>query len=325
MPRQRKTESFWNKKNLIIILLLLSVSMVSAFIYHLSIKSIDVYENQQNVLEQQHESYISHTVTYPSRYRVLIPTYIEFFHQKTGAPLNILYDLNHLLFLFLSLVLIYLFLKKYLDDKAALLGVLLFASLYPIGYNQFNACDILVLFTFALTAYIIAYHLDSLKWNILLIIVLFISTFNKEETLFAALLFMIFKFKKRVNWSSLLLSASAVIACAIPYLYLRHLYGKAPYFMAVYHNFSSMSVWLKVIILAGTIVVVSLMNLQKKPEDLKWYLYFFLFFFAMHLIVAVVDEPRVIVPVLFLIFPLFLLNLFDEPIKKSKKLVQKKR
>ena len=153
---------------MIILLLLLSVSLVSAFIYHLSIKSIDVFENQPNVLEKEHAAYINHTVDYPSRYRVLIPSYIEFFHQKTGMPLNILYDLNHLLFLYLSLILIYLFLKKYLDDKGALIGVLIFAVLSPIGYNQFNACDIIVLFTFSLTAYIIAYHLDSIKGNILL-------------------------------------------------------------------------------------------------------------------------------------------------------------
>ena len=299
------------KKYWFVLALLFSTTAVSIIAYHAM--------NPDNSVQDIHKSYIDKTINFPFRYRILVPFTIEYARMITGLPIKLLYDAFTFIFLWMSLALFFFFLKKFLSDTESLLGVLLMNSLYCASYNLFQPCDIIVLFIAVVSSLIIVNKLDDMRYNLLLLAMLFIGTFNKETTFFIALTYAIFKvdsYLKTKKASELILAAASFISCIIPYLLLRIFLGlggeRGGYEFMLFNNFTQPIQLLSAAAFFGVILFLAVKDFNAKPKDLCLMFASGIVYMIVNLFIGLYGELRLFIPVMVFLIPMFLLQVRSE-------------
>lgn len=264
----------------------------------------------------------------PMVHRILIPYTVYFFHRISHIPLNYTFAAFRFIFFFLSFILFHIYLKKWFDDKLAMIGTLsVIASLPLILTNWYSVpTDMPELITFILGAMWIR---DN-KYKLLFILIP-LATLNRETTFALVLIYFLYGFK-RENWSLLIKrTATYFFLWVIPYVSLIYIFG---YKFAEYsrgdtikHNLGGLMQILTtpnpynqyyfVLYLCGFYWILAFRNFKNKDAFLKKSMpVVILFFLYVFLWQAAINEVRIFIPFYVFVIPLGLFSLFPEG-KKS--------
>ena len=68
----------------------------------------------------------------PLASRILVPYTVHFFHKISHIPLNYTYAMFRFIFFFLAFILFHIYLKKWFNDKLAMIGTLSMIASLPV-------------------------------------------------------------------------------------------------------------------------------------------------------------------------------------------------
>ena len=162
------------KTHFFLICLFFSISLTSTLSYNIAMKEMNTHDAGTGSITNQHYIYLENSHRNNWQYRILVPNCIEIIRHSTGISLRYLYLGYHFIFLGLSLMFFFYFLRKWFSLVISLLGVTILSSIYIASYNIFNPSDIMVLFLFTVCSYIIVHKFHNNAYHFLLFSIFFI-------------------------------------------------------------------------------------------------------------------------------------------------------
>jgi len=348
------------KRYWFVILLLIFISAISTLCYHIMIKSWDTYAGGNNSLEKEHYKYVNSDYDSTLKYRILVPYTIDFLNKNIGLPIKILYDLYHMLFLSLSLTIFFFLLKKWHPDIYAFFGTIFLCVLFQLGYNLVHPGDAFTLFTLVSGIYLMIHARGSnsglsnmvlskkelsktILYDVLLAILIFIATFNKEITIFLVAFYFILKAfdffkskdnkeKKRHLFLFVMVALSLLLALVVSGridAYSKGLFNKDPYSkgsvgfyqLAIVDNLTQPALWVSCLFFYNIIPFLAFTRFRKRPIELRLLTYgMFLYFFATFF-VGLIGEWRNQLPTMLVLIPLMLFTLREKFDSKHERLL----
>jgi hypothetical protein len=258
----------------------------------------------------------------PMARRILVPYTLYFLHKTLHIPLDYVYAFFRFLFFFLAFLLFHMYLKKWFDDKIAMIGTLSVIASLPLTLTNWNCIptDIPELITFILGAMWIR---DN-KYKLLFLLIP-LATLNKETTIALVLIYFLYGIGREKT--PLLIKRTAIYSLSwlIPYGVLIYIFG---YKLGGYaeqtlrHNLGGLMQIFKtpnpynhyyfLLYLCGFYWILAFRNFRRKDIFLKKsmpvVILFFLYVFFWQ---AAINEVRVFIPFYVFIIPLGLFSLFD--------------
>lgn len=252
----------------------------------------------------------------PYVYRVFIP-YLAY-GINSILPFISLVNLDLLLKIFFLIVCqltFYYYLRNFFPDMLSLMGVFLMDILLGFTFSSIigpsigENADLLNLAVFILV-------LNALYKNKFLIVVvfLFIGTFNRETTLF---LIPIIFMHDLILEKGLLRTVAALFAVAVPYIGLRLLINppvadwftfealiKNIPFLSAEMTSSALIANFHVVFLLIPLIVLSLFNFKQHPQFLRIAAYITPLFILVHYLIGNIIETRLWIPLFMILIPL---------------------
>ncbi|MCS7184998.1 MAG: hypothetical protein NZ870_03635 [bacterium] len=272
------------------ILVFLALSIAFAYI-HMYFRDF-VYTSLR---EAMHNSVINGSAPAPIQYRILTPYIAELLDKI--FDFKYVYGIIRGLFYFLSILMVYNFLKKHIPDKA-ILGSYIFSSYIPFTYilYYYQETDPINIFF-----YVLAYYIVSIDKTIWLFIILPIAMLNRETPILIPLFYFIQKLEYMNLWKLLLSTALMAFECITVYAALRFIYKPVAYseFFYLEYNLTDFETYLFV----GVLFLPWLL-FGGGSKFSKRAILFSIFFLIFHYIITIVKETRLLLPIL----PLFILH-----------------
>ena len=256
--------------------------------------------------------------------RILIPYTLYFFHKISHISLEYVYAFFRFLSFFLSFILFHIYLKKWFDDKLAMIGTLSLIASLPLTLTNWYCIptDMPELITFILGAMWIR---DN-KYKLLFILIP-LATLNRETTIALVLLYFLYGFgrekfpilAKRTTVYFLLWFIPYMTLIAIfgykleSYITLRTLKHNLSGLMQIFEIPNPYNHYYFLLYLCGFYWILAFKDFAKKDIFLKKSIIviapFFLYVFFWQ---AAINEVRVFIPFYVFVIPLGLFSLFAE-------------
>ena len=261
--------------------------------------------------------------TLPMAQRILIPYTVYGIHKVFRVPLDYSYALFRFIFFFISFILFHIYLKKWFDDKVAMIGTLSLIASLPLTLSNWYCIptDIPELITFILGAMWIR---DNKYKNLFILIP--IATFNRETTAALVLLYFLNGIG-REKWHILIKRTTAYfLLWFIPYMSLIRIFGFktwSSFFGNFRHNCEGLLEIFKspnpynhyyfLLYLCGFYWILAFRDFRRKDPLLKRSVIIMALYFAYaFLIVGGINEVRMFLPFYVFVIPLGLFSLFRE-------------
>jgi len=281
-------------------------------------RRVDTFERSTEALKEV----VTGGAVQPMSRRVLVPYTLYFFHMATRLPLDYIYALFRFLAFFLAFVLFHMYLKKWFDDKLAMIGTLSIIASLPLTLTNWYCVptDIPELITFILAAMWIR---DNRYKNLYFLIP--IAALNKETALAMVMLYFLnglgrensaILIKRTFIYGLLWLIPSAILAfifgfrtAASCWHFNENLSGLLQIFTRP--NIYSQSYFL--LYLCGFYWILAFRDFRKKDIFLKRAIPMVITFFLVAFIKAGrISEVRMFMPFYVFIIPLGLMSLFGK-------------
>ncbi|UCD55382.1 MAG: hypothetical protein JSV93_00875 [Candidatus Omnitrophota bacterium] len=260
----------------------------------------------------------------PMARRILIPYTLYFMHKTFRIPLAHIYAFFRFLFFFLAFCLFHIYLKKWFDDKLAMIGTLSVIASLPLTLTNWYSIptDIPELITFILGAMWIR---DN-RYKLLFLLIP-LATLNKETTIALVLIYFLYGIGRERPLVLIKRTAIYSLLWAIPYISLIYIfgykYGDYSKFCTLQHNWTGLAQMFKtpnpynhyyfLIYLCGFYWILAFRNFRRKDIFLKRsmpvVILFFLYVFFWQ---AAINEVRVFISFYVFVIPLGLFSLFKE-------------
>jgi hypothetical protein len=278
---------------------------------------VRIHEEFQEYLSQV----VDQTLPGPYVYRVFIPYLIFILHKSIPVINPLVWDfgLKILILLFCQLA-FFNYLRSFFSGIAALAGVLWFdiligVSLFHIqGPSLIETADLMnvLIFSLALRAIYLGHF-------VLLCIILFVGTLNRETTwILLPILFLNDRLGRR-TWHRLFMAGAAV---ALPYFGLRWLIATPTTiwfavndiplnipFLSPPHAAGALVANLHLMLLLGPLIALGVYHFRQHPFFLRIAASIAPLFILIHYIVGSIRETRLWMPLYLLLIPLALNNL----------------
>jgi len=281
-------------------------------------RRVESFDTSTEYLEQV----VKGEFTLPMNARVLIPYLVYSVHRVSHIPLNYTYVLFRFLFFFLAFCLFHIYLKKWFDDKLAMIGTLSMIASLPLMLTNWYCIptDMPELITFMLGAMWIR---DNKYKNLLLLIP--IATFNRETTIALALLYLFYNFKREK--ASILVKKTAILFSLwlLPYLMLLYIFGhlpRGPLFvllgnvqglLSMFKTLNPYTHHYFLLYLCGFYWILAFIDFHKKDPFLKSsILVMTIFFLYVFFRGGRINEVRIFIPFYVFVIPLGLFSLFKK-------------
>lgn len=257
---------------------------------------------------------------YPDQYRPLTYWLAELVYRGLIifhlCQSNLAFEYSHLLvrfvFMFLSLFLLHLFLRKWFPSSACTVASVFVASVLPLSVIRCSTC---VTDPLNLLIFIVGYWLirdDKPFW---LIPVLLIGMMNRETTGLLVVAYVLVNIGR--SWRRWIpIATLLVITVVIVYLGIRILYGPrhnwAPTSAFYYFQTNFLwTTWEMIILFIGPWLFWAFGNLKSKPVFLRRCLFMLLFLFIGHSTSGHIREVRYWLPVFPIILPLAMWSIWS--------------
>lgn len=267
---------------------------------------------------------ITREISPPMLHRILVPYTIYFFHKISHLPLNYTYALFRFIFFFLSFVIFHIYLKKWFDDKLAMIGTLSVIASLPLMLTNWYCIptDIPELITFILGAMWIR---DNKYKNLFILIP--IASLNRETALALVLLYFLNAIGKEEKFILVKRTLIYFLLWAVPSLILILTFGGVRDVHTFFWNYGyNIRGLLKIfkspnpynhyyflLYLCGFYWILAFRNFSQKDPLLKRsvivmsLLFLYTFFKA-----GGIHEVRIFIPFYTFVIPLGLFSLFEE-------------
>jgi len=237
-------------------------------------------------------------------------------------PLIYVYALFRFIFFFLAFSLFHIYLRKWFDDKLAMIGTLSMIASLPLILTNWYCLptDMPELITFILGALWIKEN----KYKLLYILIP-VATLNKETTIALVLLYFLNGIGKEKTGLLIKRSVTYFMLWAVTYGSLIAIFGfkTFPDFCTITHNIEGLLSVFKTpnpynhfyffIYLCGFYWILAFRNFRGKDPFLKRSMIVVsLFFLYVFFRVGAINEVRVFIPFYVFVIPLGLLSLFKE-------------
>lgn len=275
----------------------------------------------QEEFQEYLDGVVDRTLPGPYVYRVFVP-YLLFILQKSIPFVHaLMWDFGLKILILVSCQLVFFnYLRSFFSGMATLAGVLWFdiliaVSLFHIqGPSVIETADLMNVLIFSL-----ALHAIYRGRFILLCLVLFVGTFNRETTwILLPILFLREWFNSR-SWRRFLIVAAAV---ALPYFGLRWLIDSpSPIWfltqdiqlniplVSLQHTWGALVANLHLIFLLGPLLMLGAYRFREHPVFLQIASAIAPVFIIIHYVVGSIRETRLWMPLYLLLIPLALANL----------------
>jgi len=265
----------------------------------------------------------------PINHRILIPYTIYFFHKVTHISLSYSYAFFRFIFFFLAFILFHLYLKKWFDDKIAMIGTLSMIASLPLTLTNWYCIptDMPELITFILGAMWIR---DGKYKNLFILIPL--ASLNKETAIALVLIYFLNGIGRENRYILVKRTAIYFLLWLVPSAMLISFFGgirKVPTFfynlgynveglLAIFKSPNPYNHYYFLLYLCGFYWILAFRNFRKKDIFLKRsmivmaLLFIYAFFRA-----GGINEVRIFLPFYVFVIPLGLSSLFSEKDKIS--------
>lgn len=298
-------------------------------------------------LERNHGLLLNFDYTNNEQSRVLQYYIPEFFHKLFGMSVPDAYILQRLLFVFITFCAFHLYLRKWFDQRGAMLGVVFLAAIMPLTYfNHLQESAPLLMLMFLLCLWAIRENRHWLYAGLLLV-----GAMANETVLIIPAVYWFYQVGelnwKKPEWPRLFrVSVMTLITCAPAYAWtilIRYITRDAEHLGGAWHlpdNLASIGdallsnpldwwnkPYLYIFIIFGAMWVYAYLRWADKPLFLRRASLMVPLFVISHMLTGIILEVRQMIPISYIIIPMALLYLIpmnesDEPAtaKKSKKL-----
>lgn len=268
--------------------------------------------------------------TLPMVRRILIPYTLYFLHKISHIPLDYIYVFFRFLFFFLAFCLFHTYLRKWFDEKLAMIGTLSMIASLPLFLTNWYCIptDMPELITFILGAMWIKEN----RYKLLYLLIP-LATFNKETTIALVLLYLLNGIGRERPGALIKRTFIYFLLWAITYGSLIAIFGfKAfPDFCTITHNIGGLLNVFKnpnpynhfyfFVYLCGFYWILAFRNFRRKDPFLqKSVIVIALYFLYVFFRVGAINEVRVFIPFYVFIIPLGLSSLFGEDTSRGRRI-----
>jgi len=277
------------------------------------------------VLERNHNLLLAFDYTNNEQSR-LFQFYIpEAFHQILNISIPHAYILQRWLFVFLALCCFHIYLKKWFDDKGAMLGVTILAAVMPLTFfNHLQESAPLLMLTFLLGLWTIR---ENKIWWFMAVLV--VGAFNNETILILPAVYVFYNFSK---WKEVPQLFGRSVTLAIPafavFAIIRYITKDAPHLGGALHWSENIEgIWgslltnpldwwtapyLYIFFLFGPLWIYSLMKFKDKPLFLRRASLIIPIFIGIHMVTGIIPEVRQMIPLAFIVIPMGMMYMFQD-------------
>jgi len=257
----------------------------------------------------------------PMARRVLVPYTVYFFHKVSHLPLDYTYALFRFIFYFITFMLFHIYLRRWFDDKVAMIGTLSVIASLPLTLTNFYSVptDMPELITFILGAMFIKENRHKA-----LFFLIPIATLNRETSLALVLLYFLNGIGRQQLGLLMKRTSAYFVLWFIPFAALVLTKGTltvpAGYFLGVntqgmlriFTNFNLYNQYYFWFYLCGFYWILAFRDFRRKDRMLKRAMAIVIahFLFAF-LKVGAINEVRMFIPFYVFIIPLGLFSLFE--------------
>jgi len=283
--------------------------VAAAAVTMIHVKAVDL--PNRDFQARWHQSVIDGRAPAPDQYRLLTFALAEGLRRLSGADLIEVYAALRLAFTSAAFFVLYRYLRQWFFSSLAAAGVLIVASALPVtffGYRMQVTDPAQFLF------FLLAFRALQTDRPVWLYVLAPLAAANRETALLV-IPFCIAAWWKNVRPATILVRTAAVTALMLAVLVPIHLaYGAhqpyAPLF-ALRNNLSTFRTIIFPGILLGWMLVPAFAGLDRKPTILRRWLVPAGIFVGVHLVLARLDEARLLLPVVPVVLPLALFSLGD--------------
>ncbi len=276
-----------------------------------------------SILEQNHDKLMAFQFTNNEQSRLLQFYIPESMVQLYGLSVHHAYIVQRFLFVFLAFCCFHLYLKKWLDDKGAMLGVCFLAAIMPLTYyNHLQESAPLLMLLFLLGLW--ALREERYGW---FTAILFVGALNNETILVLPAVIVFHKFTTlREVWKPFLRSVATAIPAFAAFGTIRYITRDRPHLGGAWHlpdNLQGLwqsiqlapwdyyrAYYLFLFFFFNAFWVYAFVRLREKPLFLRRASLIVPIFLGIHMLTGIVLEVRQMIPLASLIIPMGLLTLF---------------
>ena len=283
-------------------------------------RRVESFEHSTEALRQV----VTGGAVQPMLRRVLIPYTLYFFHKATQLPLDYVYAFFRFLFFFLSFTLFHIYLKKWFDDKLAMIGTLSMIASLPLTLTNWYCIptDMPELITFILGAMWIR---DNKYKNLYFLIP--IAALNKETALALVLLYFLngigreknlLLIKRTFIYGLLWLIPSGILVLIFGFRTVGYAWHLQENITGLFKIFSRPNIYNQFyffMYLCGFYWILAFRDFRRKDVFLKRAVLMVIAFFLVAFIkVGRISEVRMFIPFYVFIIPLGLASLFKRDV-----------
>ena len=256
----------------------------------------------------------------PMVHRILIPYTVYFFHRISHIPLNYTFAAFRFIFFFLSFILFHIYLKKWFDDKLAMIGTLSLIASLPLTLTNWYCIptDMPELITFILG---VMWIRDNKYKNLFILIP--IASLNRETSIVLVLLYFLNGIGKEKR--SVLIKRTMVyfLLWLVPCIFLVSIFGIRDYggvwksnligLLSAFKSANPYNYYFFLLYLCGFYWILAFRNFRKKDILLRRSVIVMVFYYlAGFLRLGAMSEVRIFIPFYVFVIPLGLFSLFKE-------------
>lgn len=263
-----------------------------------------------------HENLVNGISVAPQQYRLLQYHVPEIIHRLLGIDLPWAYLIQRSVWTVLAFIVFHLYLKKWLDTKAAMVGTLFLAATMPLTYfNHLQESEPLNIFLFFIGLW--AIREDAFRK---LLVILIIGSFNKVTVIFLPVIYF-FCWYKRIPTSRLLLRTltlliPVILICGAIRLYFYPITYCTDFIQLRYNASGILKFkgWehFGILFMYGVFWIAAFKSFREKPLFLRRASLIVPLYCLGHFLISRISETRLFLPLAPIIIPMGLFYIFKK-------------
>lgn len=273
------------------------------------VKAVDL--PNRNFQTDWHQSVIDGHAPAPDQYRILTFSVAEGLRRVTGADLIAVYAFLRFVLTVAALVVLYRYLRFWFPASLSAAGILLVGAMLPVTFFGYR---MQVTDPFQFLMFALAFRALQVNSPNRLYIIAPLAAANRESAIFM-IPFCIAAWYGTVPGRVVALRSVGLTLAMLSVLAPIHLlYGEhGPYspVFTLMANLSSPRSLIFPALLFGWLSAVAFMDIKSKPAILRRFLWPTAIFVIVHLVIARIDEARLLLPLVPVVLPLALFSMGD--------------
>lgn len=271
-----------------------------------------VWEPAPGIATVIHAEVVAGEADYPHQFRPLVPWLCEAAH-RAGVPLRLAYLTQRLSCLFLTALVLHVYLRRFVREEVCLIGGLILLAVTPFSVigQGFQPTDPLNLLLFVTAYWLLAERKDGWVY-----VVVGVGMFNRETIGLVALLAAAVRLDESRTAAYWRLIGGLTLLAGTIYVALHVGYGARESFTTLIHPAQNIPENLtragsfRVVVLYGALWWFALRDLGSQPAFLRRSVVLIPVFLIVHLCVGLVGETRYFLPLAPTVLPLALRRLY---------------